>query len=389
MADEKKPKIDLKTRLKKMGGTAVAAADSSGAAIPAPTKSSVPGPTPIPPPAIPIPPGLPGFGSSRPPAQIDPNNPLAAVAVPFRPQTQPPAAPAQPQRIEVDEGAVQQARAGMRNLMLIVAVVLAGVGVGIGYLVGTGSAKTGQHTQSVNDVKSVGKDLSTVGQQLQDLASKVSDGKSALDKSQFPADLDKALNGISIDFTGDKLAGKNTAALTSDIAHDLFDFITRVQQLTSKKSALANNLSKNQKAVNDWFGYKGNPPFTNAIIIDRDGVNNGAVFAPFGTPLQVPTDKPLPDKFTLVNNKANVDVSRYTGAELKDRVALAISPGAEATICGANASTQNVVKSLQSDMTSLLNDILAQQSDDPSQPQGKTGLKDLATSLVDRLNKVN
>src|SRR5450755_680501 len=91
MADEKKPKIDLKARL----GKASTATPPPGTVIPVP----VPKPTasrPPPPgglggglPGVPIGPPSP-FGSQPPP--IDPSNPLAAVAQVYRPP--PPSAPA-------------------------------------------------------------------------------------------------------------------------------------------------------------------------------------------------------------------------------------------------------------------------------------------------------
>ena len=391
MAEEKKPKIDLKTRLQKMGGQAGTAAGSSPAAIPG--RGSVPPPS-RPAPAIPIPPGLPSPYGSRPPGLLDPNNPLSALAAPgFRTNAPPPmpAAPPQPQRIEIDEGAIQQARSSVRMQMLAVAAILAVVGAGIGYLVGSGSAKSADHSASVADAHQLAKELTAAKAQMGAVADAVTEAKKKLDASSFPDGSDKTISALVIDFDGGKLAGKKLGALTSDITHDLVDLITQVQTVTAKKAVLVGNIVKNQKAVTEWFGFKGNPPYTFALVVDRDAVSNGALISPFATPLVVPTDKPFPDKLTLVNNKANVDVPRYTGAELKDRVALALSPGAESTLCGAGADTRNVASSLKADMLSLVGDIRKESSDSAAlagQTQ-KIGLVELSDGLIDKLNHVN
>src|SRR5258706_50199 len=126
MADDKKPRIDLKARL---GKTAV-----GGAGVPVPGQSSAPmvtgrsqPPPAIPPPAVPVPPGVPvgpppPFASS-PAGAIDPGNPLAAVAAPYRPQPIAHAAPAT-QRIEVDEMAVHEARKGANKRGFVVALIV-------------------------------------------------------------------------------------------------------------------------------------------------------------------------------------------------------------------------------------------------------------------------
>src|SRR5207245_11624718 len=102
MAEEKKPKIDLKARLGKGAGGAtppppvagipVPAVPSAGASATAgeasPTGSPGGGGLPVPP-GIPVGPP-PAFGK-MPGAAIDPSNPLAAAATPYR--APPPAAP--------------------------------------------------------------------------------------------------------------------------------------------------------------------------------------------------------------------------------------------------------------------------------------------------------
>src|SRR5580692_7165361 len=128
MAEDRKPKIDLKSRLQKMGGPAGAPtppppAVSHGGhvggamgSVPAPSMPPMrpaPGAS-VPPPSMPphAGPGMVRPSGGPPAASLDPNNPLAAVAKPFAASRVPAAhapAMAQPQRIEVDEIAVKQA----------------------------------------------------------------------------------------------------------------------------------------------------------------------------------------------------------------------------------------------------------------------------------------
>src|SRR5580693_9374845 len=110
MADDRKPKIDLKSRLQKMGGPAGATPPPPGIgstpaqAMPPPMRGG--GSVAPPPYSVPAPSGIPKpmMQSARAPA-LDPTNPLAAVVQPFKPSAVASAAAALPQaqRIEVDE----------------------------------------------------------------------------------------------------------------------------------------------------------------------------------------------------------------------------------------------------------------------------------------------
>src|SRR5262245_11572072 len=141
MADEKKPKIDLKARLGKAAVGGATPPAPGGIPVPAttpiPTAAAPTGagggnagaiPTPATPKAVglPVPPGIP---VGPPPAfqspglNLDPSNPLAAaVAQPAKKPSRP-APPPQPQRIEVDELTVQEARKGARKQGLIAGVI--------------------------------------------------------------------------------------------------------------------------------------------------------------------------------------------------------------------------------------------------------------------------
>jgi hypothetical protein len=403
MAEDKKPKIDLKNRLKKMGAGAPAGLESSPVAVPVPGRSGA-GLTPVPPPGLPPPPGIPRPGGSVPAPAIDPSNPLAAVAIPFQTRPPPPA-PSQPHKIEIDEHTVQAAKSSARRPMFLLAGIAAAGGAALGYFIGTGTAKSANANAAKDDAHAIAKDLAAAQDQLNQVATKVKAGLDGLTAKapKFPDGLDKDLSAITIDFDGSKLASRRFSSLPSDVAHDLVDVVTSVQALNDKKRILVGNLSLRQKPVNDWIGFmvkapdgsmNPNPPFTWAIVVDRDAVNNGALLVPFAAPLSVPTDKPLPEKFTLVKGKANADIGRYTGAELKDPTALALSPGVQGALCTSQADQKTIMQQLINDMNSVVSDIRKEATDSTtlSGTETKAGILDKCctgnNNLLDRLNHI-
>src|ERR1700728_2893646 len=161
MADDKKPKIDLKSRLQKMGGPGAATPPppiaGPGMATPGPPMARAPGP----PPSVPPRSASPRPMISSPAPALDPNNPLAAVAQPFKPAgpSRPAAAIAQAQRIEVDEGAVQPARSGARRQRLIVGLLFAVVLGGLGWVGGTASQQGTDRGKRVKDAHDLAGDI--------------------------------------------------------------------------------------------------------------------------------------------------------------------------------------------------------------------------------------
>src|SRR4051812_46184442 len=214
MAEEKKPKIDLKARLGKGAGGATPPPPVAGIPVPgagggaaagAPVPQSSPtGSPPVVAPAaggLPVPPGIPvgpppafGKGSG---VAIDPSNPLAAAATPYRAPTPPPPAQPQPQRIEVDEMAVQEARKGARKVGFTAGLVVAVVLGAVGYIAGGSLEANKGRQKSVGDAKSLATDVAKSREQLKGIADKVEAGRNSLLKDKkFPETLAKELGGI-------------------------------------------------------------------------------------------------------------------------------------------------------------------------------------------------
>lgn len=221
MAEDKKPKIDLKARLGKGGGAAPPPA--AGGGIPAPVPGPMPVPTPAAPPVAASPvaplsnptPGVPAVspvgvpvgpppGYKAPMPALDPSNPLAAAVSPPVVSRPPPAAPPpppQPQRIEVDELTVQEARKGVRKQGLMYGLVAAVVLGAIGYIAGGAQESSKGRARGVADAKSLAGDVTKAREQLKTLADKVEAGRNTLrNEKKFPEGLAKELGGINVDF---------------------------------------------------------------------------------------------------------------------------------------------------------------------------------------------
>ena len=182
MAEQQKPKIDLKSRLQRMGPAASTPPPPGTGSVPAhgtQTARSVPPAIPGTPGAsVPPPSGVPAAARSG--AALDPRNPLAAVAQGgFKPSVGvavPSAPQIHSQRIEVDEGAVQQARSGARKQGVIIGLVLA-VGAGaVCWVGGSASQQGAARTQGVHDAHDLAADLGKAKGSLDQLKQKLEEG---------------------------------------------------------------------------------------------------------------------------------------------------------------------------------------------------------------------
>jgi len=408
MAEEKKPKIDLKARLGK-GGAA------GGATPPPPAAGGIPVPAAVPPPAasaaaapqsspsgggLPMPPGVPvgpppAFGSKGP--ALDPSNPLAAAVMPQRaPAPAAPAAPPQPQRIEVDEMAVQEARKGARKQGLIAGLVAAAVLGVIGYIAG-GAMETNKGRQkSVGDAKSLAGDVQKSRDQLKALADKVEAGRNSLLKEKkFPDALAKELGAINVDFDGTKLAGVRFSGFPQETTSGLIEYITAVQTINDRKSAVASLLSRLQKPITETLaaGQKQNINYVVFLGKTDPSRNPFALLAPLTKPVEVtnPAQISLPTEFTATDPlppRGNISAPKYTTGNLDKPSAIYVLPKSIEAACPSETSGQ--IAQLGSQLNKIITDVRGEQA----APGGdvvvdnKPGLLDRADKLVTNLNKV-
>jgi hypothetical protein len=398
MTEERKPKIDLKSRLQKMGGPAAAAPPPPvTGSVPAPSMAPsvprgapvVPGAGSVPPPGI----SRPGM-SARPPA-IDPGHPLAAVAQPFRPPAgHPVAAIAQPQRIEMDEGVVHQARSGAFKRGLMAGIVFGGVLLVLGYVGGQATSQGAARSKGVRDAHDLAADVLKARDSLELLKTKLqAGGKSLFADRKFPSDLAQQLSALNVDFGGDKLTGRRFSGVPSDVTHDLFDFITRVQSLNDRKDLVIALLNKLQKPISEELSRPaGTLPISYVVVVDKDTPNMGAFLAPLATPI-APDDKAgVPNDLTFSNPRGsgNVKLQRLRGDKVpSEGAAITVVPNTFEKVCPSK--TRGQIAQLLSSINAMANDVEGQKATDDEGPinEPKPGLSESAAKLAEQLNKVN
>lgn len=403
MADEKKPKIDLKARLGKNAGAATPPPAGVGGAIPTPTPgpaiagatpAAAPTPTPTTPKAVglPVPPGIP---VGPPPAfksaglALDPSNPLAAAVAPA-PAPARPAEPPKPQRIEVDELTVQEARKGARKQGLIAGGVIAVVLGAVGFIAGGAQETKKGREQSVTHAKSLAEDVNKSREQLKALAEKVEAGRTSLVQKKFPDGLVKDLGGINVDFDGSKLAGVRFSGFSADTTRDLIEFISGVQATNDRKNALQSLLVRLQKPLVEQFKAQesGKPPGVNfVVLINRDSAKNPyGILAPLQKPLELSAN--MPAEYTAVDpmTKSNVVASKLATLD-KPGAAYVLQKSVEAA-CPSETSGQ--VAQLVSQLGRLITDIRGEAAvqGDAEIREPKPGLLERSDRLVTNLNKV-
>ena len=399
MADDKKPKIDLKARLGKGG--------QAGPSVPVPMHTPVPPGigAPVrsaPPPIASAPPGAPpGVPVGPPPFQsqaapvIDPSNPIAAVAAPYRP---PPVVQAQaqlaPQRIEVDEGAIQEARKGATKRGLVIGVLLAFVGLGVGFVAGGASEQGKARDKSKADALSLSDDLGKAKDSLTKLAEKMDEGRTALTQQhKFPDTLSKDLGGLNISFDGSELAGRRFSGFPTETTSQLVDFVMSVQALNDKKLLIEGLLNKLQKPLTEQLSApQGQTMISLVAVVTKDPANGAmALLANLTTPIKTTAgEMKLPSEFAFTDplGNGNASLARYTGGDISAKpAAIAIVPKTFASVCPTEAAGQ--ATQLAAQIGGFIRDIKGEgagQADVVSDT--KAGLLERADKLMAGLQKV-
>jgi len=339
------------------------------------------------------PPGIPKPAISSRPAALDPTNPLAAVVQPFKPAHAPVAAVPQPQRIEVDEMAVHQARRGGFRGGLVVGLVVGVMFLVLGYVGGTAMTQGAARTQSVHDAHDLAADLTKAKDSLDQLKSKVEDGgKSLVGERKFPADLGQQLAGMNVDFGGDKLFGRRFSGVPAETTKNLFDFITRVQTLNDRKDLVIALLNKLQKPISEELSRPaGQLPISYVVVVDKDTTASGAFLAALATPIAPDDKNGVPDNLTFLNPRGsgNVKLPRLTAMDKipPTGAAITVVPNTFEKVCPS--TTRGQIAQLMSSMNSLVDEVEGQKGTSDGIQEGKPGLSEMAAKLAESLNKVN
>lgn len=405
MAEEKKPKIDLKARLGKGAGGATPPPPTAGIPVPAvPSPAASAGGSTSPASGggggLPVPPGIPvgpppAFGKAAAVA-IDPSNPLAAAATPYRaPAPAPPPQPPQPQRIEVDEMAVQEARKGARKQGLIAGLVAAVVLGAIGYIAG-GAMETNKGRQkSVGDAKSLAADVTKSRESLKNIADKVEAGKNSLLKDKkFPDTLAKDLGGINVDFDGNKLAGVRFSGFPQDTTSALIEYITAVQTLNDRKTAIIGLLSRLKAPITEQLNAGQKTNITYAVFFGKQDPSRNpfALLAPLTKPIEAANAGAiaLPAEFTATDpvSRQNISAPKYATGNLDKPSAVYVLPKSIDAACPSE--TAGAIAQLGSQLGRVLSDIRGETAAAGGDviTESKAGLMERADKLAAALNRV-
>jgi hypothetical protein len=295
MAEGKKPKIDLKTRIPSK--TVKGLTPIPGGAIPPP-----PGAVPAPPP------DLLGRRSMPPKVSADPNDPLGAARVEGGHQPQ--------QQIVVVEAHPQDSHAGSKKgvFYAIVAVVLV-AGAGLGFVIGSATAKGSVATKAKADAKELGDKVSKTNEGLGKLVDSLKTANSEIDNKGLieQATID-AIKGWNSGFTTNDLKTREIAYFGEDVAGKLLTYAQKVGHIDELKAQLtkANGLENASAQLKAFAIPKGaakygvqldkpkekEPPITTASIVD------------FGESLdlktKIDTKDPKAPKLTLKNGQLDV-----------------------------------------------------------------------------------
>jgi hypothetical protein len=411
MADEKKPKIDLKARLGKTQGSTPPVV---GAPTPVPPGIGGSAPrTPPPPlssapplgggipgmsgPGIPAPPGVPvgppaPFAAPSSPA-VDPSNPLAAVASYRAPAIA--AAPAAPARIEVDEVAVQEASKRATKRGMVVAMLLGLAGVGVGFVAGGAREQSAAREKSINDARGLEADLTKAKDTLNQLATKMDEGRQMLaTQHKFPDQLAGQLGGLNVSFDGSELAGRRFSGFPQDTTAMLVDFITSVQALNDRKELIQGLLTKLQKPLTEQLNAPaGQASITTVALVAKDPGSGSpiALLAPLQAPIAIDTTKMnFPAEFTFTDpmGNGNAKAPRYASGDiLKANGAVPVLPKTFEKVCPSETAGQ--AAQLAAQLGGVIRDIKGEgQASADIVTDTKAGLIERADKLLTALQKV-
>jgi hypothetical protein len=403
MAEERKPKIDLKARLGKTPAPAPVAPVPQGGGVPVPRAASsqpmgAPGGIPTPSPSAG---GLPGVpvgpppGYASPASTLDPNHPLAAVAAPYRPQAAP---PPQATRIEVDEMAVQQASKSAARKGFVAGAILALVLGGVGYVAGGASEQGAGRARSKGDAVELSANVGKARESLKALADKMEAGsKQLLTERKFPDTLAKDLGGINVDFDGTQLAGRRFSGFPQDATRNLVEFITAVQSVNDRKLLIVGLLSRLQKPITEQLAIPaGQQKVSYVVAVDKDPSGNLAGFlSPLTAPIPVTAQNiALPAKFAFANpggGGGNTELPRYAGGDIATKpAAIYVVPKTFETVCPSAQSGQ--IAQLGAQIGEFTRSIRGEGGAAPGAEDAvqdsKPGLIERADKLVDQLNKI-
>jgi hypothetical protein len=320
MAEDKKPKIDLKARLGKVQSSGVPGAISSSpsgripSAIPPQVGGSVPPPAVIgspigsvPPPAVGVP--IPPFGGQPQTdafgARVDPRSSRAAG----------PGAGATI-KVEMDaETARAAGKAGKKAAML--GVLGIALGLGLGWAFGERRADSKGAERAVQDAHELIGDVEKAQEKVKELTGKIGEAVKSLKEKKFPESFSKDLGGLSVPFGADKLAGRNIGRFKAMTLQMLLDYTVDIEALNDRKDALRNVFAAAKQPITDALASADNPKVAWSVFVQKSPTHGSVAVLARNDPAGLFAYKDnWPDKYKISTGNELVEVDHYARGDV-------------------------------------------------------------------------
>jgi hypothetical protein len=334
--EDKKPKIDLKSRL----GKKTVSSPAVGS-IPPPAGVGVPVPKPSVPVANPSRVPAPPFASVPQAAaapRVDASNPYGAMA----PQAAPVRAAPTSITIEMDDEFRRAQKSG-RSKVFILSLITAAIGAGLGFAGGGISERNKAADAAVVGAGELTTKVEATTKKAAELADILKSAKEKLSKSTFPDDEVSKLGAINLPFTAADLNGKGIGRFNGATLSMLIDFSTIVDKVNDQKEKLQNVLSGNKKAVQDFLASQTKPQVRWSVVVGNGPGGPWATMQPVPTPfLAKDGDKPKwPDDIRIPVGDKQAVLKRYNSGNpiSEDGLFIPVDPATQGSVCSTSVVT--------------------------------------------------
>ena len=388
MPEEKKPKIDLKSRLKKTEVSAPAG-NGPGSVPPPVVPGAIPGPIAggIPaPPMSPLSGGIPAppFAQPAQPAAktgpvADRHDPLAAVAAPS--STRP--APAEI-RVDVGEAAHEAAKA-MRKFIAIAGVAGAVIGLAIGFAAGGQKSAKDRSDSAIAGAGNLLKDVEATNKKVEEFKTKLDEAIKTLGEKKFPTTFSEEVSKLSVDFSADKFNGRSVGNMPGKTQTILFQFASDAQALDNRREALQRLFANRKKPIEEYLKSLEEPTMQWGVVLIKDQKGPLARLGPVAAPFKVAGD--WPKELSIVNpvNKQAAPVTRYVeGDPLKDAKTVFAVPLDQKSV--DVAFPNDAISALRNELVKTRQ--LIEGEKDSTEDDAKAGLIKLGKDSAEELRKI-
>lgn len=324
MSEDKKPKIDLKSRLGKK------------------TVSAPGGPAVPPPVGIPKPVGIPAplFGQPEKKApKIDASDPYASLEAGDAPVR------AEPQaiKIEMSEEVVQAQKKG-RVFLVVAGVVGALIGGLVGFTSGSSSEQKKGAEIAVKGARELTGEVEKALGAADEMAATFKEAAKKLADNQFPEAEVTKLGELNIPFDGSNLAGRNIGRFRPELINMLVTFSGRCAEANEQKDKIRSLLSLSKKGIQEFLDQKKAPKVRWGVIVSSGPGGPWAAMQPLPEPFLVAGEKTKDKDGKEVDYKWPVDfkipvggkpteLKRYDSGDATSTKLVPVNPETEGAVC--------------------------------------------------------